>query len=213
LKMLKKGWSVTAVDISSDMLALLETKAACEGFSPRLINESISKFLATTHENYDVVAFSSVLHHIYSYLPVVTQAADHIKQGGIFYSNFDPVVSKHPHSTRLFEALDTAVAKAIFDSSDFFPGVLRRIRKSFRKSDGQHGRPVLGPGDLAEYHAKTGVDDLSIIQYLEKSGFSVHEHTRWSSGRSVLTRGINRRLRLMESFKIVAQRVPKRSST
>ncbi|MGH9732376.1 MAG: class I SAM-dependent methyltransferase [Candidatus Acidiferrales bacterium] len=208
LKMLKRGWSVTVVDISADMLAILETKVKHEGYAPRLINESVTSFLSTTEEKYDVVTFSSVLHHLYSYLPVVVQATDHLKREGIFYSNFDPVVSRHPSVARSFEVFDTVLAKLMYDRTDFFPGVSRRIQKLFWKNDDQHGRPVVAPGDLAEYHARSGVDDLAIIQYLDKNGFSVREHLRWSSGRTLPTRFINRRMRVMESFKIMAQREP-----
>ena len=208
MKLLKKGWSVTVVDISADMLAILETKAKRERYTPRLINESVSNFLTTAQMKYDLVTFSSVLHHLYSYLPVVVQGTDHIKPGGIFYSNFDPVISRHPHIMRSFEALDTVFAKLMYDRSDFLSGVSRRIRKILGKCDNQNGRRVVGPGDLAEYHAKTGVDDLAIAQCLVRSGFSLHEHSRWSSGRTLPARFINKRMRLMESFKIIAQRAP-----
>jgi 2-polyprenyl-3-methyl-5-hydroxy-6-metoxy-1,4-benzoquinol methylase len=209
LKMLKKGWSVTAVDISADMLTILDTKAKREGYAPHLINESISNFLGTGQKKYDVVTFSSVLHHLYSYLKVVAQTTDHIKPGGIFYSNYDPVVSRYPYVMLSFETFDTVLAKLMYDRADFLPGISRRIRKFFGKFDNQNGRPVAGPGDLAEYHAKTGVDDLAIVEYLSKNGFCVREHLRWSSGRTFPARFINRHMRLMESFKIIAQRVPK----
>ena len=208
LKMLKRGWSVTVVDISPDMLALLETKASSQGYSPRLINDSIANFLTATNDRYDVVTFSSVLHHLYSYVPVVAQAADHLRLNGIFYSNFDPVISRHKALASAFEAFDTSLAKIIHDSSDFLPGILRRLRKVLIRPDAQHKRSVLGPGDLAEYHAKTGLDDLRIIELLERKGFVVHEHTRWTSGRTALARFINKRLRLMQSFTITAQRCP-----
>ena len=206
LKMLKRGWSVTVVDISQDMLALLEAKASSQGYSPRLINDSIANFLAATTDRYDVVTFSSVLHHLYSYLPVIAEAADHLKLNGIFYSNFDPVTPRHRALTSAFETFDTSMAKILHDSSDFLPGILRRLRKVFVRPDAQHSRAVLSPGDLAEYHAKTGVDDLGIIELLEKMGFVLHDHTRWSSGRTAPARFINKRLRLMNTFKITAQR-------
>jgi 2-polyprenyl-3-methyl-5-hydroxy-6-metoxy-1,4-benzoquinol methylase len=181
LKMLKRGWSVTVIDISPDMLALLETKALSQGYSPRLINGSIANFLAATNDRYDVVTFSSVLHHLYSYLPIVAEAADHLRLNGIFYSNFDPVISPHRTLASAFEAFDTSIAKISHDPSDFLPGILRRLRKVFVRTDAQHNRAVISPGDLAEYYAKTGVDDLEIIELLERRGFVVREHIRWTS--------------------------------
>jgi glycosyltransferase involved in cell wall biosynthesis/2-polyprenyl-3-methyl-5-hydroxy-6-metoxy-1,4-benzoquinol methylase len=206
LKMLKRGWSVTAVDISTDMLALLETKAASQGYSLRLINDSIADFLAATDDRYDVVAFSSVLHHLCSYLPVVAQAAEHLRPNGIFYSNFDPVISQHKALASLFEAFDTSIAKIVHDPADLLPGISRRVRKVFIGRDARHDRPVLGPGDLAEYHARTGLDDMRIIELLGSKGFVVHEHVRWTTGRTAVAKFINGRLGLMKSFKIAAQR-------
>lgn len=206
LRMLNKGWSVTVVDVSPDMLALLRTKAASRGYAPRLINQPIADFFAATRDRYDVVAFSSVLHHLYSYLPVVAQAADHLRPDGIFYSNFDPVISRHKFLTSTFEVFDTSLAKIIHDPLDVLPGILRRLRKTFVAPDARHERPVVSPGDLAEYHDRTGVDDVRIIELLKESGFVIREHTRWTSGRTAVARSINKRLRMMENFKIIAQR-------
>jgi 2-polyprenyl-3-methyl-5-hydroxy-6-metoxy-1,4-benzoquinol methylase len=206
LKMLRRGWSVTVIDISPDMLALLKKKASSQGNSPCLINGSIANFLAATNDRYDVVTFSSVLHHLYSYLPVVAEAADHLRLNGIFYSNFDPVIARHKALASAFETFDTVIAKIIHDSSDFLPGTWRRLRKLLMRPDAQHKRSVVGPGDLAEYHAKMGLDDLRIIELLAERGFVVHEHARWTSGRTGVARFINKRLRLMETFKIMAQR-------
>ena len=208
LKMLKRGWSVTVVDISPDMLILLEEKARSQGFSPRLINDSIGGFLASTNECFDVVTFSSVLHHLYSYLPIVAQAVDHLTPNGVFYSNFDPVISQHRVLTSAFEVFDTSVAKLVHDSSDLLPGAWRRLRKSFMKPDAQHSRPIAGFGDLAEYHARTGIDDVKIIELLQKIGLPIREHTRRTYGRTAAAKFINRHLRLMESFEIMAQRLP-----
>jgi 2-polyprenyl-3-methyl-5-hydroxy-6-metoxy-1,4-benzoquinol methylase len=205
LKMLERGWSVTVVDVSSEMLALLAGKARARGFHPRIVKDSITRFLADRDISYDLVTFSSVLHHLYSYLPVVDLAAGHISGGGVFYSNFDPVVPRHSALVRAMEILDTSAAKLSRDASDFLPGAWRRLRKLLIKPDQPHKRAIAGPGDLAEYHARSGIDDAQILNLLKKSGFSVLEHVRWTSGRTKLTKRINQRFHLMESFKIIAQ--------
>lgn len=206
LKMLRKGWSVTVVDISPDMLALLDSKARSEGFAPHMFNASISDFLATTNTKFDVIAFNSVLHHLYAYLPVIDQAAKHIKRNGVFYSNFDPAVPKHRRLRLAFEAFDTTLAKLMYDRSDFCAGALRRIKKLYRNSDALLERPVVCAGDVAEYHVRSGINDVVVIECLRENGFSIHTHTRWSYGRTPLAKFMNQRLRLMESFKVIAQR-------
>ncbi|MGH9688086.1 MAG: class I SAM-dependent methyltransferase [Candidatus Acidiferrales bacterium] len=206
LKLLRMGWSVTVVDVSSDMLAILRNKARSAGFSPVLVHDSFSEFLSRSGKSYDVIAFSSVLQHLYSYLLGVAVAADHVEQKGVFYSAFDPVISRNSRSALLFEMFDTLLAKIAHDRSDLLPGIRRRIRKTLLSGDARHHRPVASPGNLAEYHAKTGVDDLAIVSLLQEKDFTIIDHTRRTTGRTALASAINRRLRLMESFKIIARR-------
>lgn len=206
LKMCARGWPVTVVDISDEMLDQLRKKAGSRGYSPTLVRSPIERFLETTRGEYDVVAFSSVLHHLYSYENVVEQAVTRVRPGGFFYSNYDPVVSQRPQLTRAFDSLDIAIAKVMFDPADVLPGIGRRIRKLFAPADPFLHRTVASAGDIAEYHAKAGVDDGALVRLLQKSGFSVMEHLRYATGRTVAIRFLNARLRLLESFKIIAQR-------
>lgn len=207
LRMLRKGWSITVVDVSSEMLAILRKKAGREGYSPRLINNSFSDFLTRGGKSYDVIAFSSVLHHLYEYLPSVALAADHIEKGGLFYCAFDPVISAHPRAAQYFEAFDTLLAKVSNDQRDLLPGIARRLRKVLHHArDPQHAHAVPSVGDLAEYHARKGIDDRAIVRLLRDRGFSLIEYSRWAFGRTAPARLINSRLHLTESFKLMAQR-------
>ncbi len=88
LKMLEMGWNVTVVDVSSEMLGLLEGRAHSAGFSPSLVNSSIEAYLDTTTERFDLITFNSVLHHLYSYMKVVDRVADRIRPGGLFLLQF-----------------------------------------------------------------------------------------------------------------------------
>ena len=206
LKMCKRGWAVTVVDVSEKMLGLLQQKAQARGYSPKLILSPIEQFLEATHEDYDLVAFSSVLHHLYSYASVVERSLKRLRPGGVFYSNYDPLVPKSPFFARLFDSFDTTVGKVLYDPADILPGIGRRLRKLFSPSDPEFSRAIVSAGDLAEFHARTGMDDQKILQILQKNGFSVVQHQRFATGRTNLTRALNQRLRLLESFKIIAAR-------
>jgi 2-polyprenyl-3-methyl-5-hydroxy-6-metoxy-1,4-benzoquinol methylase len=206
LKMLARGWEVTVVDVSDEMLGLLENKASERGLRPTLISGPIRQFLAATADCFDLVAFNSVLHHLYSYAGVVELAAMLVGSGGFFYSNCDPAVPRHSFCARVLESLDTAAAKLMFDPGDVLPGTWRRARKLFRRRDPLFARPLLSAGDLAEYHARTGVDDAQIIGLLERKGFAIVEHQRYPAGRTRPAQFLNERLRLLENFKILAKR-------
>jgi 2-polyprenyl-3-methyl-5-hydroxy-6-metoxy-1,4-benzoquinol methylase len=206
LKLLARGWDVTVVDISDEMLGILEKKASANGFVLTLFSGSIAQFLSATSEVFDLVAFNSVLHHLYSYTRVAELAGMRVSSRGFFYSNFDPVVPRNSFRTRAFESLDTIAAKLIFDSKDILPGIWRRIRKVFRRRDSLFARPVVSAGDLAEYHARTGVDDTQVIRLLERNGFAIVEHQRYPAGRTRPAQFLNERFRLLENFKIIARR-------
>jgi ubiquinone/menaquinone biosynthesis C-methylase UbiE len=206
LKMCARGWAVTVVDVSDKMLDLLQDKARAQGHCPTFIHGSIERFLEAATEPYDLVAFSSVLHHLYSYASIVESAAKRLSPIGIFYSNYDPLVPRNSFWTRAFESLDTAIAKVLLDPADILPGVRRRLRKLFARTDPEFGRAVVSAGDLAEFHARTGVDDNQILRVLQANGFSIVKHQRFATGRTAVMRFLNERLRLLESFKIIARR-------
>src|SRR5882762_8429301 len=109
LKMCARGWTVTVVDVSDEMLALLKEKARAKGYSPTLIRSSIERFLVARSETFDLVAFSAVLHHLHSYMSVVKQAISRVRPGGLFYSNHDPVVPERPGWTWAFDSMDITV--------------------------------------------------------------------------------------------------------
>ena len=205
IAMLDRGWEVTAVDVSAEMLDLLEKKARAKSHFLSLAKCSIEEFLQTTREVYDVVGFSSVLHHLYSYTSVVERAASCIRTGGFFYSICDPAPPRYPFWTQVFSSLDIALAKILFDPKDVLPGLWRRIRKLFSRRDPMFGRPVITAGDVAEYHVRAGVDDERILQLLQDCGFAILEHVRFITGRTAAIRSLNRYLRFLESFKIIAR--------
>src|SRR5256885_8925 len=162
LKMLRRGWQVTVVDVSADMLKILRAKIARNGQTAVFVNDSIENFLSSTQETFDVISFSSVLHHLYSPLNVVAAAATRVRPGGVFYSIFDPVPPSSKFAAACFGALDTFLAKVIYDRDDFLPGLRRRLLKLRTPRDSTHGRAVISPGDLAEYHARHGIDDDAV---------------------------------------------------
>jgi len=203
--MLKRGWTVTVVDISSDMLAILEKKIATKGYSATLVCEAVENFLESTTATYDLISFGSVLHHLHSYLAVIDLATKRINPGGFLYTNLDPVCSQYPTLTRAFSTLDTILAKAFLDPQDFLPGTVRRLKKLFLKKDPLHQRAVAGLGDIADFHDIEGIDPAPILELLHRQGL-VAESVRYATGSVSLTRFVNRYIPLMQQLKITAQR-------
>jgi 2-polyprenyl-3-methyl-5-hydroxy-6-metoxy-1,4-benzoquinol methylase len=206
LKMLKRGWNVTVVDVSPDMLELSKVKVRTNGYCAEFVNDSIENFLSRNHRSFSLITFSSVLHHLHSPVAVIKEVAMKVRPGGFFYSNFDPVRPSSRFLAACFNNVDTILAKAMRDRKDLLPGITRRFRKFRLTPDPAHNRAVASPGDLAEYHARTGLDDRLIVETLEQLGFVVHlEH--YPVGRTKPMLWGNRWLRAMLSFKIMSQRM------
>lgn len=206
IKLLQRGWSVTVVDVSQEMLEILKDKCRTHGFAPTILNISVEEFLSTTDADYDLVSFGSVLHHTYSYHRVVELAARRVRPGGLFYSNCDPVPPQRRRAAQIFSSMDTLLARMLLDPGDVLPGIKRRFAKLLSKRDPRHGRVVWSAGDLAEYHARTGVDEEQVLGLLKENGFVILEHSRYPVGRTSVTQTVNRLFRLLENFKIIAQR-------
>ncbi len=205
LKLLRRGWAVTVVDVSPDMLEVSKAKIGASGYAARFVNDSVEHFLASSTEKFEIIAFSSVLHHLYSPVEVVREAAARILPGGFFYSNFDPVLPSSRLMATCYRNFDTILAKLLRDRKDLLPGMTRRFRKLILPRNAAHARAIASPGDLAEYHAREGLDDFAIAAALEAQGFGV-TRVRYAAGRTKATKWMNRRLGASLSFKLVARR-------
>jgi len=209
LKLLESGWSVTVVDVSPDMLAILSQKCQARHLRASIVNQTLETYLAETSDSYDLICFGSVLHHLHSYLGVVSLAANRVRPGGFLYSNFDPVIPKRPFLADAVTSMDTLAAKLHYDPGDVLPGILRRLKKLAMKPSPVHRRSVASLGDIADYHSQAGVDDRQILNLLSRQGFAILEHLRYGTGRTSLIRILNKFCRFSESWKILAQRRPK----
>jgi ubiquinone/menaquinone biosynthesis C-methylase UbiE len=206
LKLLERGWSVSVVDVSSDMLAVLRQKCQARRLCPMIVNQALETYLAETSESYDLVCFGSVLHHLHSYLGVVSLAAARVRPGGFFYSNFDRVIPKWPLLADAVNSIDTFAAKIQYDPADVFSGILRRLKKLAMKPSPIHRRSVASLGDIADYHSETGVDDSQILSILRQEGFAILQHLRYGTGRTSPIRMLNDFCHFSESWKILARR-------
>lgn len=205
VKMLHRGWHVTVVDVSSEMLALSRAKTTEWKSNVCFVHDSVEHFLNSCRQSFHLISFSSVLHHLFSPANVVQRAGQQIRDAGFFYSNFDPVIPSSALATSLIAAIDTLCAKLVHDRDDLFPGIARRLQKLISPRDRGFDRNIAGPGDLAEFHARTGLDDRNIAETLAALGFSV-DIRKYPSGRTAPIRWLNRYIPALINFRILAQK-------
>lgn len=199
LVFLNLGAYVTAVDVSESQLWLLQQKSS--QFSDRLtvLCDDVHNFLSSTSEKFDIVIYSSFLHHIPDYLLLIEQSIRCLSPGGLLFSFQDPLrYDSLGFFTRLFSK-GAYFAWRVFQG-DIIGGMKRYIRRS-------QGIYLPGdPYDDAEYHVtRKGVDHDAILSFLIEKGFECEIATYFST-QSALLQPIGRLLGVKNTFAIIAER-------
>jgi SAM-dependent methyltransferase len=192
------GTRPVTVDVSREMLAIYEEKARRRDFEPETHVAAIESFLASDHRAWDLIVFSSALHHLDDYELVLELAAKRLRPGGVLTTIFDP--TQGDPLLRALRRFDYAL-HLMRRTPAQVPRVLKRNLTAPRAS---HRSTSLG--ELAERHAWVGIDDWAVRRRLEAAGVRVILHQRLHEGRFRLTRLVSRILARPTSFSFIVQR-------
>ena len=199
LPFLERGARVTAVDISSGQLAVLQER--CSGFADRLEGrcQEVSEALKSTDESYDIVVANSFLHHIPDYLGLIIGATRLLGPSGQFFSFQDPMRYDQLTATSAWFS-NLAYFSWRLSRGDVVGGIARRMRRH---------RGVYLPHsthDNAEYHVtRNGVDQDAIAAELEALEFDC-EVIRYFSTQSGPFQSLGESLGFENTFSVVACR-------
>jgi SAM-dependent methyltransferase len=153
IKFLKSGARVDAVDLSPDMVEVMKKKIGPDlSRRARLIRADIDSYLDSVGSaSYDVIAFSSLLHHLPEYQDTIAKAAVVLKRPGLFFIFHEPLPDDQSNATAL-----SARMRAV----DRF--VWKYEGKILRKN--APAEPILpADADLTDYHVRRGGLDLNGI--------------------------------------------------
>jgi 2-polyprenyl-3-methyl-5-hydroxy-6-metoxy-1,4-benzoquinol methylase len=192
----RRGITTTLADVSPQMLARWRDKAAQLGVEADTVEGEIDSFLASDGREWDLIVFSSALHHLDDYVAVSTLAASRLAPGGVLVTAFDPIRTddRLTHRLRRFDYLLHLASRP----RSLAAAVARKARR--RNSGG------VNYGDIAEKHALEGVDDASIVAALEADGIEILEHRRYACQRYRLTERIIRATRRSTTFHLIARK-------
>lgn len=192
----RRGIVTTLVDVSPQMLAQWREKATRIGIEAHVVEGEIDAFLVQDDRQWDLIVFSSALHHLEDYVAVSDLAARRLAPGGVLVTAFDPVQTTDAliQRVRRFDYLLSLAAS---------PRALASALKRRSKRRREGGTNV---GDLAERHALHGVDDTRIISALSAQGLEILEHRRYPSTRYAVTERILRAARRSTSFHLIARK-------
>ena len=195
----RHGVTTVVVDVSPEMTAIWRRKAARLGLTPEIHNMPIEEFFATDARSWDLITFSSALHHLDDYAGVLKLAGASLAPGGFVLTIFDPTPATR--AIRLIRKLDFVAWLAVRRPDRFIGLLCGLVKRAF-------GPPAESEhlGRLAERHAYTGIDDYELVAAARRSGLAVIIHERSCDARLAVVRFALRRLGWPSSFHLVLQR-------
>ena len=191
------GVRPTTVDISPEMLAIYERKATALGLAPAIEVAEIDAFLLDDSRSWDLIVFSSALHHLEDYAGTLELAAARLAPGGAIVTIFDPTAAGL--LDRRLRRLEYVLHVLVRTPWRVPALVRRRIVPS-----GAVGSVDRTLGERAERHALAGIDDARVHRLFERLGLDVRVHERTYEARFGITRALYRLLRRTSSFHFIA---------
>ncbi len=190
------GLDAVTVDISPEMLEMYARKASSAGLPAQTKVSEIGSFLAACPEPWDLIVFSSALHHLDDYRAVLLAASEGLAEGGVVATVFDPTAPGR--LGRLIRYVDYLLWLAVRQPFTF----VHRLRERATR----RGADAPSVGRLAERHALSGIDDVALAKRLEEQGLEILLHEREFEARFPLVRMALRLLAQPSAFSFVARR-------
>lgn len=166
---------VTLVDLSEKMLEIAKIRAAKEGLNDiEMVLSDAYSFLEENKE-YDVIIFSSAVHHFKDPVKLLEAASKSLSPQGVIITIADPNRLKSSRRFKVFEFLATDKANKKMILSNLW-------KNRFKPKD----KPDIF--DVAEYQAYYGIDDKLLCEELKKTGLQPLVHLRYPAGESFFTK-------------------------
>lgn len=214
LKLLHRGVDTTICDISPELLEIFQAKCVKQALTPTIICSEIGAFLVQQKEAYDIIVFSSALHHLENIENVLFLAYESLKSGGLLFTVFDPT-PRHDRITRTIMWLDYIIFKIHRQSTDLVAATTRRLRRTYAAlTRGRgNGKQYLDLneatlGVLAEYHVEQGIDDVALVERLKQIGFELVWHERYQGARYGFMRLLLWLRKDVTAFKLLLRKKP-----
>ncbi|MBW6451255.1 MAG: class I SAM-dependent methyltransferase [DPANN group archaeon] len=144
IQFIQKGYYVDGLDISKDMINELKQKIKSKKI--HLYNQDIDEFLKITNKKYDIISFSSVLHHLPNYQKTLKNCIKKLTSNGILYVIHEPLNNNETILDNIIEKIDYYLYR--------FNLYLKQIKT--QKIDYSY----------ADIHCKNGIDAKKLIDTL-----------------------------------------------
>jgi SAM-dependent methyltransferase len=187
------------VDISPEMLEVWRAKAEALGREPHTKVSELEQFLSDCDDRWDLIVFSSVLHHLEEPARVLELASRRLTPGGVIVTMFDPTPGSR--SLRILRKADWAIWALLH-----YPArALGLLRGRLRHAVGDDSAE-LQVGRRAERHAYQGIDDAELVQLMSGHEMEILDHSRTFDARYLLVRLVLRVLSRPSTFSLLLRR-------
>ncbi len=165
LKVLAMGFGVWGVDISKEMLDVLEERIPpCSRDKARLFCRNIDDFIADCPRRFDLITISSVLHHLPEYISTLKRALGLLNEGGYLYITHEPTKSAF--------APDRFLRKILWqvDNLGYIVLNINRIPEVEKRD-----------WSMSDYQLYHGFDEEKVVAACETAGLETTKLVRYSS--------------------------------
>lgn len=172
MKQYNPASEIYLVDLSEKMLDIARARMIKEGVGEiRIVQADAFSFLETA-EQYDLMVFSSALHHFKDPIKLLDAAAERLSPQGIIITLAEPTTIV---TTRLFKMMTF-----IFGHKAYKQAVVKRwVKNAFSPGDASADNELV---DIAEYQAYKGFDDKTLANQLNSAGLHPLVHMRYPAG-------------------------------
>lgn len=200
LEFVRLGWSVDGLDLSPEMLVVCQAKY--DALPPpkgslRLICGDVEETLTAVAGPYDLISFSSVLHHLPHYLTVLEKLLEGAGPQGMVYITQEPMpldCEHRPLPVRLIRLVDQVL------------GAPQQVRKQLVRIIRRQRRPQGLP--LTDYHDRGGLDVPGMLAILQAHGFVVKRLRRYKDRKTGVMAWLDTNILHTPNwkFRLIAQR-------
>ena len=211
LRLQALGCDTHLVDISEEMVAYYRRQCESRGYPASAESGEILSFFRNNTRKFDLIVFSSALHHLEDPLLVLRQAQTALSPGGLIVTVFDPV--RATAAEKIIAEPVRLLNRAISEPRKIVSGLgkvaKRLMRGGSRVKHDQTAQLALteeNVGFIAEFHGDRGIDDVALAREIEQTGkLRVLHHDRHSQRIGILAPHVRKLLGRPSNFRFLLQ--------
>ena len=166
LEFLKRGYEITGVDLSTEMIRVLEGRIPKDYRKrSRLVVSDVETFANIDDKKYSAIIVSALLHHLYDFESVIKMYCDRLIPGGVFLIFFEPL--KQDIDTPIRYSMHKTLAGV--DEAFYRRKMMRQrisiLEKEYHHADYQRQFGGIDPDRLMELFTKEGLKILQVEKY------------------------------------------------